>query len=634
MPGLTPTTQKSAVPAGVWCPVVSLYKDTPRQELDLEASYTYFQHLIRTGVNGLVLQGSTAEAALLSPEERIDLTRTARKAATDLGVPRFPIAAGISGQSTNETLRLVDDAAAAAAGADFGLLLPPSYWPKAISNDAIVDFYREVADHARIPIIVYDFPGVTSGVDLGVDMLSRLAPHPNIVGVKLTCANAGKVTSLTAKYAPSEFAVFSGQSDWLLPCLVGGGVGCVTGLGNVFPNLFRGCTPCGKLACKKGLAATKFGTAYFAGPAAGLSNHASFHPRKPYKPAAKALQDSTIETMQHLHELEKSLPDVIAYPVSNGTNGVSKSTLRTHFIISAGTSREASIPAVGFGTWKAGPGEAANAVRSAFEAGYRHFDCAPLYGNEAEIGQIFANAPVPRNEFFVTTKLWSSDHQRVEAALDKSLQDLRLDYVDLFLMHWPVTLSPDTGAEYGKEDRKNHVECWDFTNTWREMEKLLDGGKVRNIGVANFSTVNLEKLLKTARIVPAVNQTELQLLLPQTKLHEYCQAKGIHQTAFGPLGGSGSTLHESPVILDIAKERGIASGNLLLSWGIMKGWSVIPKSTNPARIASNLNSNLALNPDELKQIDELARSAGTRFNKPDWGVTIFHDDDAVESGVA
>lgn len=144
----------SAVPAGVWCPVVTLYKDTPRQEVDLDAMYTYFSHLISSGVNGLVLQGSTAEAALLLPEERVDLTRIARKAATDLGVPNFPLAAGISGQSTTETLRLVDDAAA--AGADFGLLLPPSYWPKAVSNPAIVDFYSEVADHSRIPIIVYN----------------------------------------------------------------------------------------------------------------------------------------------------------------------------------------------------------------------------------------------------------------------------------------------------------------------------------------------------------------------------------------------------------------------------------------------------------------------------------------------
>lgn len=145
---------RPAVPPGVWCPVISLYKNSKRQEIDLEASYKYFTHLIRGGVHGLVLQGSTAEAALLSPQERLDLIHCARRAASDLGVPNFPIAAGISGQSTNETIRLADDAAS--AGADFGLLLPPSYWAKAVTNDAIVDFYREVADESKIPIICYN----------------------------------------------------------------------------------------------------------------------------------------------------------------------------------------------------------------------------------------------------------------------------------------------------------------------------------------------------------------------------------------------------------------------------------------------------------------------------------------------
>jgi dihydrodipicolinate synthase/N-acetylneuraminate lyase len=162
-------TVSSAVPAGVWCPSVSIYKDTPRQEIDLESSYAYFSYLIRGGITGLVLQGSTAEAALLSPEEKVELTKVARKAATDLGVPDFPLAAGISGQSTAETLRLVDDAAL--AGATFGLLLPPSYWPKAVTNDAILDFFREVADYSRIPIIIYNV-GTSPALNPCVDVLS------------------------------------------------------------------------------------------------------------------------------------------------------------------------------------------------------------------------------------------------------------------------------------------------------------------------------------------------------------------------------------------------------------------------------------------------------------------------------
>lgn len=225
---------------------------------------------------------------------------------------------------------------------------------------------------------------------------------------------------------------------------------------------------------------------------------------------------------------------------------------------------------------------------------------------------------------------WSSDHQRVPAALEKSLKHLNLDYVDLYLMHWPVSLPADSGAEYGKEDRKTHVQGWDFTDTWREMEKLLSTGKVKAIGVANFSTVNIEKLLQTAKVVPAVNQTEIQPLLPQDKLHRYCQEKGIHQTAFGPLGGSGSTLHENPVVVEIAQKRSVDTGNVMLSWGIQRGWSVIPKSTNPMRIAANLKNNFALDAEELKALNELARPRGKRFNRPDWGITVFHDDATVD----
>lgn len=194
-------------------------------------------------------------------------------------------------------------------------------------------------------------------------------------------------------------------------------------------------------------------------------------------------------------------------------------------------------------------------------------------------------------------------------------------------MHWPVTLPISPPETYGKEDRTAHDPGWDFTDTWREMEKLLQTGKVRAIGVANFSTVNLEKLLKSCTVVPAVNQTEIQPLLPQTKLNALCIKHGVHQTAFGPLGGSGSTLHEDPVINSIAKKRGCSSGNVLLSWGAKKGWSVIPKSTNPSRIVSNLQQNFTMDDDETRMIDGLVISlGGKRFNRPNWGTTIFHDD--------
>ncbi|KAH7062984.1 hypothetical protein BKA63DRAFT_429064 [Paraphoma chrysanthemicola] len=293
----------------------------------------------------------------------------------------------------------------------------------------------------------------------------------------------------------------------------------------------------------------------------------------------------------------------------------------------------AEIPAVGFGTWQAAPGEAGKAVKVAVKAGYRHLDCAPLYWNEAEIGQalseVLQETAIPRSELFVTTKLWSSQHSQVEIAVRKSLADLQLDYVDLYLMHWPISLPPNehTAQNFGKEDRTVHASDWDFSKTWEEMEKLLATGLVRAIGVANFSTVNLDKLLKTAKVVPAVNQTELHPLLPQDKLNQYCSKHGIHQTAFGPLGGKGSTLHTNAAVVDIAKQRNATSAQVLLSWGVGRGWSVIPKSVTEERIQANLRV-FQLSDTELARLDKLAVTEGRRFNRPNWGTLVFHDDDA------
>lgn len=252
--------------------------------------------------------------------------------------------------------------------------------------------------------------------------------------------------------------------------------------------------------------------------------------------------------------------------------------------------------------------------------------------NEKEIGQALTNAiqknSISRSDIFVTTKLWSSQHSQVEAAVQKSLADLQLEYVDLYLMHWPVSLPPNdfSAPNFGKEDRTSHALDWDFTKTWAEMEKLLSTGLVKAIGVANFSTVNLERLLKSARIIPAVNQTELHPLLPQRKLNEYCKSHGIHQTAFGPLGGRGSTLHTHPTVLKIAETRNKTSAQVLLSWGVSHGWSVIPKSVTEERIKANLQV-FQLSEDEVMQLDQLAEIEGRRFNKPNWGTIVFHDDD-------
>jgi 4-hydroxy-2-oxoglutarate aldolase len=149
----TIAAKSKQLPPGVYVPVVSLFKNTPRQEIDLDAAYKHFSHLLRGGVHGIVLAGTNAEAVLLSPSERQELIRVARKAATDLGVLNYPLVAGISGQSTNESIQLAEDAAQAGAG--WALLLPPSYWAKAVTKDVVLSFYREVADLSPIPVVIY-----------------------------------------------------------------------------------------------------------------------------------------------------------------------------------------------------------------------------------------------------------------------------------------------------------------------------------------------------------------------------------------------------------------------------------------------------------------------------------------------
>ncbi|KAJ5259362.1 hypothetical protein N7478_012343 [Penicillium angulare] len=327
MPSSTIAPKSKPLPQGIYPPVISLYKATPRQEIDLDASCKFFSHLIRGGVHGLVLAGTNAEAALLSPEERKELVKVAKKAAADLGRPDLAVIAGISGQSTNESIRLAEDALS--AGADYGLLLPPNYWAKAVTKDVILSFYRDVADATALPIVIYSFPAVCNGIDMNSDTLSELAEHPNIVGVKLTCGNAGKVTRLTAEYTHAQFGVYAGSSDWLLPCLAGGGSGCVTGIANIFPKSvvqlyelwssgrfeeakqLQGFIAQAEKACKEGIAPTKYGAFHYAGPTAGLNDPKTFWPRKPYTPCGSDKAAWVEKVMEHLVKIEGALPDAV-----------------------------------------------------------------------------------------------------------------------------------------------------------------------------------------------------------------------------------------------------------------------------------------------------------------------------------
>ncbi|RAL03868.1 putative glycerol dehydrogenase Gcy1 [Aspergillus ibericus CBS 121593] len=261
----------------------------------------------------------------------------------------------------------------------------------------------------------------------------------------------------------------------------------------------------------------------------------------------------------------------------------------------------AEIPLIGLGTWQC---KSRDAVVSALLAGYRHIDTAAVYGNEAEVGQAIKDSGVPRQEIFLTTKLGNQWHTRVPEGLAASLQALQTDYVDLYLMHWPCAVDPD--------DRDKVVPNWDYVNTWIEMQKLPATGKVKAIGVSNFGITHLERLLADAavKIVPAVNQIELHPCHPSPKLVAYNTAKGIHTTGYSCLGSIDSLLYKNPTIIELAQQKGRSIQQVLLKWGLQKGWSVIPKSANPERIQANFDlDGWELSPEEMKAIDGIP----TRF---------------------
>jgi len=260
----------------------------------------------------------------------------------------------------------------------------------------------------------------------------------------------------------------------------------------------------------------------------------------------------------------------------------------------------AKMPAVGLGTWQSGPNEVRKAVKAALDAGYRHIDTALAYGNEHEVGQGIKDSGVPREEIWVTTKLDNPWHKRVEEGINSSLKSLDMDYVDLYLIHWPSSSDP--------ADLKKHLPDWDFTKTWADMQKLPESGRVKNIGISNFGIKNLETLLNDSKFktMPAVNQIELHPNCPSPKLLDYCKQKGIHCTAYSCLGSTNSPLAKDQTLQKIADAKGKTTAQVLLLWGLQRGTSVIPKSVTPSRIESNFQiDGTSLTDDEMKQLNEL-----------------------------
>jgi alcohol dehydrogenase (NADP+) len=294
------------------------------------------------------------------------------------------------------------------------------------------------------------------------------------------------------------------------------------------------------------------------------------------------------------------------------------------------------MPALGLGTWKSQKGEVYQAIHEAVKVGYRHIDCAAIYGNEPEIGQAFSDlfkqGIVKREDLWITSKLWNSAHEedRVIPAFEKTLADLQLDYLDLYLVHWPVALKYGTGFPTSADEFLS-IDRVPIEATWKKKEKIQKSGKARHIGVSNFSVKKLRTLLETCSFKPEVNQVELHPYLQQNAMLEFCNKEGIVLTAYSPLGsdlpkGNAPNIMNDPIIMTIGQIHNASQAQVLISWAIQRGTSVIPKSVNPERIKQNFESaNLKLTAEEMKQIARLDKHlryiAGGLWCLPGSGIT-------------
>ena len=255
----------------------------------------------------------------------------------------------------------------------------------------------------------------------------------------------------------------------------------------------------------------------------------------------------------------------MSYPSLSGTFPSVSTGLKATTKLNNGV----QMPWFGLGVFQVpADADAARAVRLALDFGYRHIDTAALYHNERGVGEAVRNSGVPRGEIFVTTKVWNDDirTERIEAAFEDSMRKLGLDYLDLYLLHWPIK---------GKHQ-----------SAWRAMEKLYRGGRIKAIGVSNYMVPHLDELLPTAEIVPAVNQIEFHPYLQSKPLHDYCRARDIRLTAWSPLMQAGPLLQD-PVLASIAKKHRKTVAQIVLRWDLQAGVITIPKSVHAARIAEN-----------------------------------------------
>jgi diketogulonate reductase-like aldo/keto reductase len=258
------------------------------------------------------------------------------------------------------------------------------------------------------------------------------------------------------------------------------------------------------------------------------------------------------------------------------------------------------IPCIGFGTWKISDGDVCvSAVKTALSVGYRHIDTAVAYGNEESVGLAIRQSGIPREELFITSKLWNNAHGYKETmeAFEQSMERLRLDYLDLYLIHWPNPIK--------------YRNCWQDANagTWKAFEELYKAGRIRSIGVSNFRIHHIDELMQTAAVVPMVNQIRLCPGDTQDELVEYCRKRNILLEAYSPLGSG--LIFDSPEMKAFAEKYNKSISQICIRWSLQMGFLPLPKSVNPERIKENSEVfDFELSQDDVKAIAGLKGVCG------------------------
>jgi alcohol dehydrogenase (NADP+) len=292
------------------------------------------------------------------------------------------------------------------------------------------------------------------------------------------------------------------------------------------------------------------------------------------------------------------------------------------------------MPAVGLGTWRADKKKVGKAISHAIlNCGYRHIDCAAIYGNEKEIGaafkEVFSSGKVKREDVFITSKLWNTEHDpsHVEKACRQTLKDLQLEYLDLYLIHWGLPFKHGVNLEPIGKDGIVKMEDVSLQETWNAMEKLIKKGLVKSLGVANYTAPMLTDLLNYSTVKPVVNQIEIHPYNTQEELVSFCAKKRIVVTAYSPLGSAEENI-DRPVthrtVLSIAKSHKKTPAQVLIRWSVQRGLTVIPKSTKLERVEENIDIfNFTLTVQEMKSITALNKNF--RYVNPIewWGIPYF-----------